>query len=129
MPISPFMGVSVILHVLIIAFFWLRNYLAPKYETRATRRYRKNVSYFMSSCIALFIFSIVLASGYSLIASSIANEHSSIKIAGTYLDEYDTGHFADEIIVPIEGAARFVYVHAQSIVSDFFESFDKTEKI
>ena len=132
MPLSPFMGVSVILHVLVIVVYGLRNYIAPQYQNRATKRYCLTVSYCMSACIAAFIFSVVFISGYILVSSSITNEHSSIKIISAYLSTLDIEHMQAVFTFWVEermsnASARILYVQTEGMI--FLEHIAKTLKI
>lgn len=132
MPLSPFMGVSVILHVLVIVVYGLRNYIAPQYQNRATKRYCLTVSYCLSACIAMLIFGIVSMTGYLLISSSLANEHSSIKIIGAYLSTLDIEHMKSVSIHLIEGRVdnateRISYIQTEGAI--FLEHIAKTLKI
>jgi TRAP-type C4-dicarboxylate transport system permease small subunit len=103
----------------------------------------------MSACIILFIFGTVLTGGYMLVTSSITNEHSSVKIASTYLEAVDIGHTKDVSILWIEGAtkracehvryvqiesaAQYTYEHIEYIrqqaLPDFLKDIAKTAKI
>lgn len=85
MPLMPFMGISVILHVLVIASYVFVNRIAPNRVKLATKQMCPTVSRYVSALIIGFIFGGMFSGAYFLVAASVNNEHSSIRLAATYI--------------------------------------------
>jgi hypothetical protein len=97
MPLMPFMGISVILHVFVIASYVFVNRVAPNRVNRATKKMCPTVSRYVSALIIGFVFGGMFTGAYFLVAASVNNEHSSVRLAATYISaaivQYNEGLF------------------------------------
>lgn len=85
MPSTPYIGLSVIIHIAIIIAYWIiRFFSRGKKNEKVHRAYSNN---FISFAIILFVSVIIFYGISSVVYVSVTNEHSTIRLARNYFSK------------------------------------------
>lgn len=84
MPLTPFMGLSIIVHVTIIFGHMVLNLFFPSRTFFVSQTKRPIVSYCMSVFVIILVVGVIFVNGALLVKGSIENQHSTVNIANEY---------------------------------------------
>lgn len=86
MPLTPFMGLSIIIHVAIIVGHVILNRVIPSSVAYRSPKDRP-IFAFCASCLVIFtIVGIIFMNGWLLVMGSITEKHSTVNLASNYYD-------------------------------------------
>ena len=86
MPLTPFMGLSILIHVAIIIGHGIFRYVFPTQIFFANRKQRPVVSYCTSFLVIIFIVGLIVVNGALLVIGSITESHSTVNLATNYYE-------------------------------------------
>ncbi len=85
MPLTPFVGLSAAVHILVVLVFKVVLFFVPAKKDVHYHNNRPMLSHFLSGLIVFSVFAYVTSNAYIMVRASVTNEYSSLKLVNEFV--------------------------------------------